>query len=74
MECVGVEDTIAQAVANACKGTTIVVVGVFGLKPPVDLGQVQNNELSLIGTLMYQRPDYECAINLVAKNAIQLAS
>lgn len=72
MECVGVEDTITQAVANARKGTTVVVVGVFGKRPPVDLAIVQNNELSLVGTLMYQRADYECAIELVAKNAIQL--
>ncbi len=72
LECVGVEETITQAIANARKGTPIVVVGVFGKKPPVDLAMVQNNELSLIGTLMYQRADYECAIDLVARHAIQL--
>jgi L-iditol 2-dehydrogenase len=72
MECVGVEDTITQAIANARKGTTIVVVGVFGQKAPVDLATVQNNELSLIGTLMYQKADYERAIELVANGAIQL--
>ena len=30
LECVGVQDTISQAVANARKGSTIIVVGVFG--------------------------------------------
>jgi len=66
LECVGVQDTIAQAVENARKGTTIVVVGVFGEKPVVDLGLVQDRELGLVGTLMYQKRDYERAIELVA--------
>src|SRR5262249_16296395 len=52
LECVGVEATITEAVQNARKGTTIVVVGVFGKKPQVDLGLVQDRELTLIGTLM----------------------
>ena len=66
LECVGVQDTITQAIENARKGTTIVVVGVFGRKPVVDLGLVQDRELSLVGTLMYQKRDYERAIELVA--------
>lgn len=64
LECVGVEATISQAVAYARKGTKIMVVGVFGKKPIVDLGLVQDRELSLIGTLMYQKKDYETAIKL----------
>lgn len=64
MECVGVEATMTQAVNIARKGTTIVVVGVFGKKPVVDLGLVQDRELSLVGTLMYQKKDYEKAIEL----------
>lgn len=65
LECVGVQDTINQAVLNARKGSTIVVVGVFGNKPLVDLGLVQDRELSLVGTLMYQKKDYLRAIELV---------
>ncbi len=66
LECVGVQPTITAAVNVARKGSTIIVVGVFGQKPVVDLGLVQDHELSLIGTLMYQRKDYEKAIELVA--------
>lgn len=66
LECVGVQETITQAISNARKGTTIVVVGVFAQKPQVDLGLVQDRELSLVGTLMYQKRDYEKAIELVA--------
>jgi L-iditol 2-dehydrogenase len=58
LECVGTQDTITQAVSNARKGSTILVVGVFGKKPQVDLGLVQDREISLVGTLMYQRCDY----------------
>jgi L-iditol 2-dehydrogenase len=74
LECVGVEATIAQAIACARKGTTIVVVGVFGKKPVVDLGLVQDRELSLIGTLMYQKQDYEMAIELASSGKLCLDS
>jgi L-iditol 2-dehydrogenase len=72
LECVGVQATITEAIANARKGSTIVVVGVFGDKPLVDLGLVQDRELSVIGTLMYQRKDYERAIQLVAQGTLHL--
>ena len=72
LECVGVQDTITQAIDNARKGTTIVVVGVFGKKPEVDLGLVQDRELSLVGTLMYQKRDYERAIELVVGEKLRL--
>lgn len=73
LECVGVQDTITQAVANARKGSTIIVVGVFGKKPVVDLGLVQDRELSLVGTLMYQKQDYERAIELAATGKLRLS-
>ncbi len=72
LECVGVQPTITQAIQVARKGTTIVVVGVFAEKPVVDLGLVQDRELSLVGTLMYQRPDYEKAIELIASHVLTL--
>lgn len=72
-ECVGVQETITQILLNARKGTTVVVVGVFGKKPTVDLGLVQDHELSVVGTLMYQKHDYERAIELVAHNQLCLS-
>ncbi|MFP4381770.1 MAG: zinc-dependent alcohol dehydrogenase [Candidatus Sumerlaeia bacterium] len=71
-ECVGAQATIDQAVENARKASTIVVVGVFGEKPKVNLSRVQDCELSLIGTLMYQQDDYEKAIELIAGGKMQL--
>ena len=72
LECVGLEPTITDAVLNARKGSTIVIVGVFGKIPHVDLGLVQDRELTLVGTLMYQKADYERAIELVANGKMRL--
>jgi len=71
-ECVGAQATITQAIDNARKGTTIVVVGVFGEIPRVNLGFVQDHELTLVGTLMYQRQDYERSIELIAEGKLYL--
>lgn len=70
-ECVGVEPTISAAVANLAKGGTLVVVGVFGDQPHVNLGLVQDRELNLRGTLMYRRPDYLRAIDLIDSGQVQ---
>lgn len=72
LECVGVQHTIEQAVMVARKGSRIVVVGVFGDKPRVDMGLVQDRELELIGSLMYRREDYVEAIRLVQENLVRL--
>ena len=69
-ECVGVEATITAAVANIQKGGTIIIVGVFGEKPRIDMSNVQDRELNLRGTLMYQRPDYERAVELIDAGGI----
>ncbi|MHA2035736.1 MAG: zinc-dependent alcohol dehydrogenase [Promethearchaeota archaeon] len=72
IECVGANETIDDAIENARKGTDIIVVGVFGDKPTIDLGFVQDRELRLIGNLMYQRNDYIKAIELVGSKKMVL--
>ena len=72
IECVGANETIDSAINNARKGTNIIIVGVFGDKPTVDLGFVQDRELQIIGTLMYQTNDYKRAIELVDSGKIKL--
>jgi len=69
---VGVEDTITDAIDLARKGTDIIVVGVFGEKPAVDIGLVQDKELRMIGTLMYKTEDYLTAIDLIQSDKIKL--
>jgi L-iditol 2-dehydrogenase len=72
-ECVGVEPTITAAIETIQKGGTLVVVGVFGERPRIDLGLVQDRELNLRGTLMYQRRDYLRAVDLVQSRKVGLA-
>jgi len=45
----------------------------FGDKPVVDLGLVQDRELRLIGTLMYQKEDFRTAIELINTGKVKLA-
>jgi L-iditol 2-dehydrogenase len=70
LECVGAQATVEQAITLSRKGTDIVVVGVFGQKPSIDVGLVQDKELRLIGTLMYREPDYRTAIRLIQSRAV----
>ena len=72
LECVGAEETIAVAIHLARKGTDIVVVGVFGEMPALDIGLVQDKELRMIGTLMYQAEDYRIAIDLIQTKNVKL--
>jgi len=69
-ECVGVEATLSAAVEAIGKGGTIVVVGVFGEKPRVAMGLVQDRELTLVGTLMYRYQDYERAVALMSSGDV----
>ena len=69
-ECVGVEATITAAIETIQKGGTLIVVGVFGDKPRVNLGLVQDRELNIHGTLMYQSQDYKRAVELIASGGI----
>ena len=69
-ECVGVEPTITAAVETIGKGGTLIMVGVFGEKPRIDMGLVQDRELNIRGTLMYQRQDYERVVKLIASGGI----
>ena len=70
LECVGVEPTITSAIEGIEKGGTLVVVGVFGDKPRVDMGLVQDRELNIHGTLMYKKQDYIKAVELVSTGAV----
>lgn len=71
LECVGVQPTITDAVANARKGSSIIIVGVYPDEVKVNMGLVQDREISLIGTLMYKEEDYKEAIKLISENKIK---
>nr|WP_263324386.1 alcohol dehydrogenase catalytic domain-containing protein [Neobacillus sp. Marseille-Q6967] len=70
-ECIGINVTINQAIDYARKGSTIVVVGVFGDLANINMGYVQDHELALLGSAMYREEDYVKAIELVNKGLIE---
>lgn len=70
-ECIGINITTKQAIQYARKGSTIVVVGVFGELATVDMAAVQDHELTIYGSAMYREEDYAKAIELVANGWIE---
>lgn len=70
-ECVGISETMNQAIQYARKGSTIVVVGVFSDLGNINMGLVQDHELTLKGSAMYREEDYIKAIELVNKGLIE---
>lgn len=70
-ECIGINVTMAQAIEHARKGSSIIVVGVFGDLATMNMGLVQDHELTLRASAMYREEDYITAIELVAKGLIE---
>jgi 2-desacetyl-2-hydroxyethyl bacteriochlorophyllide A dehydrogenase len=70
-EAVGHERSLDDAIQNIQKGGDIVVLGVFGGKPSVDMSTVGDREISLIGTLMYRQDDYAQAVEWIASGAMK---
>lgn len=70
LEAAGSEQALNQAIAAIGKGGTIVVLGVFGSPPKVDMARAGEHELSLVGTLMYRREDYLQAVEWIASGQV----
>lgn len=71
-DCAGNDDSINSAIRNARKGSTIILVAVFGKLANVDLAKLNDSELDLNTTMMYRHEDYEDAIHLVSNGKIRL--
>ncbi len=71
-ECVGARATATQAIENARKGTTIVIVGVFSDNPEINMGYVQDRELHIVGSAMYKKEDYAVALELAGSGKVEL--
>lgn len=70
IECVGVEGALRDAITAVRKGGTVLVVGVHGHDPKLQAGLIQDRELRLQGTLMYQGRDFASALDLLVRGAI----
>lgn len=71
-DCAGNDITMNAAIANARKGSTIILVAVFGKMANVDLAKLNDSELDLNTSMMYRHEDYVEAIRLVAEGKIKL--
>ncbi|MGM9521117.1 MAG: zinc-binding dehydrogenase [Oscillospiraceae bacterium] len=71
-ECIGNGKTLNQAVEIARKGSTVIVMGVVADPYPINMGFVQDHEISMIGTSMYRVEDWKESIDLVNKGLINL--
>ena len=69
-ECVGIEKTIRTCLDIVRKGGKVVVVGVFGEETKVNMANIQDREIELIGTLMYLRRDFVDAVDYLASKQV----
>jgi 2-desacetyl-2-hydroxyethyl bacteriochlorophyllide A dehydrogenase len=69
-ECAGASAAVNALIQSIAKAGTIVVVAVYGDRPATDLGLVQDHELTLTGTLMYRKADYDRAVEAIAAGRI----
>jgi len=66
MEVSGVESSLTSLVANIGKGGTLLVIGVYGDKPKVDMSVVCEHELNIKGSMMYRHDDWVQAVEWIA--------
>ena len=71
-ECAGSDITMNQAIQYGRKGSTIILVAVFGKTAHVDLAKLNDSELDLNTSMMYRHEDYVDAIRFVEEGRIQL--
>ncbi len=66
-ECVGVKETVDQAISYTYKGGNVVILGVFEENVEVNMGLVQDKEINMLGSLMYTKEDYYEALRIVGQ-------
>ena len=71
-EAAGAEASLASAVKAIEKGGTVLIVGVYGKAPVVDMSVVGEHEIQLAGSMMYWRSDWEEAVKLLS-SSLQIA-
>lgn len=71
-ECSANGAALNQMLRYGRKGMAFIIVAVYGRKPEIEMGLVQDREYELFGTLMYRHEDYMTAIDLVAGGKVNL--
>ncbi|MDD2289503.1 MAG: alcohol dehydrogenase catalytic domain-containing protein [Bacteroidales bacterium] len=71
-EVAGAESSVRSLMECIEKGSTIVVVAVFGKDPALSMFYLGEHELTLLGSMMYRHEDFETAVEMIAKGDINL--
>lgn len=71
MEVSGVEASLTSLVAGIGKGGTLLIVGVYGDKPQVDMSVICEHELTVMGSMMYRHEDWEQAVKWIASGDVK---
>ena len=72
LECVGVESTLQKSITYAKKNSKMVILGVFGKDATLPMALVQDKELKIEGSLMYEVEDYYAAISYIRNKKINV--
>ena len=72
-DCAGNDITMDQAIQNARKGSTIILVAVFAKLANADLAKLNDSEIDLNTSMMYRHEDYVDALRFVSEGKIKLA-
>ncbi|NQT93004.1 MAG: alcohol dehydrogenase catalytic domain-containing protein [Lentisphaerae bacterium] len=71
VEVSGAEASLSSLVAEIGKGGTLLIVGVYGEKPRVDMSVVCEHELTVMGSMMYRHEDWVQAVKWIASGEVQ---
>ncbi|MGM0531896.1 MAG: zinc-dependent alcohol dehydrogenase [Bacteroidota bacterium] len=69
-EAAGVQSSLDNLIANVEKGGDVVILGVYGKNPVVNMFHVGEHELNLFGSLMYRHEDYEKTVAMLSEGKV----
>ena len=72
-DCVAIQSSMAQAVAIADKGGTVVTVGVPARDVSVPLPLIQDHQIRIQGSATYLPADYEESVRLLSEGVVRAA-
>lgn len=71
IEVAGAESSLGALVKEIGKGGTLLIVGVYGDQPRVDMSEVCEHELTLKGSMMYRHENWIQAVEWIASGAVK---
>jgi 2-desacetyl-2-hydroxyethyl bacteriochlorophyllide A dehydrogenase len=73
VEVSGVQASLTSLIAQIGKGGTLLIVGVYGEKPQVDMSVICEHELDVKGSMMYRHEDWDQAVEWIASGEVKTA-